>query len=115
MGLLALQVFGAGYGAFTTINNKKYDEDNFGPHGIVGLVIGLVAIILLILVAIDRRPDRVRKLTLILFGVTLLQFILAAIGSNVAVVGGLHAANALTVAFVAYLLVKATRERPEPA
>jgi hypothetical protein len=114
-GLVALQVFAAGYGAFTTINNKKFDEDNFGLHGIVGLVIGLVAIILLILVAIDRRPDQVRRLTLILFGVTLLQFVLAAIGSSVALVGGLHAANALAVAFVAYLLVKATREQVAPA
>src|SRR5260221_3898903 len=114
-GLVALQVFAAGYGASTAISNKKYDENNFGLHGIVGLLIGLVAIILLILVAIDRRPDQVRKLTLILFGVTLLQFVLAAIGSSVAVVGGLHAANALAVAFVAYLLVKATREQTAPA
>jgi hypothetical protein len=110
-GLVALQVFAAGYGAFTTINNKKYDENDFGLHGLVGLLIGLVAIILLILIGLDRRADRIRKLTLMLFGVTLLQFVLAAIGSSVAIVGGLHAANALAVAFIAYLLVKATREQ----
>ena len=72
----------------------------------------LVAIILLILVAIDRRPDRVRKLTLILFGVMVLQYVLAAIGSSVAIVGGLHALSALAVAFVAYLLVKSTHRQP---
>ena len=113
--LVALQVFAAGLGAFTTIDNKKYSDNDFALHGIVALLIGLVAIILLILIGIDRRADRIRKLTLILFGVTLLQFVLAAIGSSVAVVGGLHAANALAVAAVAYLLVKATREQPGTA
>jgi hypothetical protein len=70
---------------------------------------------MLILIAIDRRPDRIRKLTLILFGVTLLQFVLGIVGTDVPVVGGLHAANALAVAFVAFLLVKATREQPATA
>ncbi len=113
--LVVLQVFAAGYGAFLTQDNKKYSDNNFGLHGLVGLLIGLVAIIMLILIALDRRPDRVRKLTLILFGVTLLQFVLAAVGSNVALVGGLHGANALVIAFVAYLLVKATRQTPAAA
>ncbi len=114
-GLVALQVFAAGYGAFTTISNEKFDEDNFALHGIVGSLIGLLAIIMLILIGIDHRPDRIRKLTLILFGVTLLQFVLGIAGTDVPVIGGLHAANALAVAFVAFLLVKATREQPATA
>ena len=114
-GLVALQVFAAGYGAFTTINNEKFSDNNFTLHTIVGSLIGLVAIIMLILIAIDRRPDRIRKLTLILFGATLLQFVLGIVGTSVPVVGGLHAANALAVAFIAFLLVKATREQPATA
>ncbi|MDT4894321.1 MAG: hypothetical protein QOE97_3356 [Pseudonocardiales bacterium] len=114
-GLVALQVFAAGYGAFTTISNEKFDEDNFALHSIVGSLIGLLAIIMLILIAIDRRPDRIRKLTLILFGVTFVQFVLGIAGTDVPVIGGLHAANALAVAFVAFLLVKATREQPATA
>jgi heme A synthase len=119
-GLVALQIFAAGYGAFLTQDNEKFNEDNFGLHAVVGSLIGLVAIIMLILVLVDRRPDRVRRLTLMLFGVTLLQFVLAIIGSDVAVIGGLHALNALAVAAIAALLVKATREpsvddhRPPP-
>jgi hypothetical protein len=111
-GLVAVQIFAAGYGAFLTQDNEKFDEDNFGLHAAVGSLIGLVAIVMLILMAVDRRADRVRGLTLILVGVTLLQFVLAAIGSDVAVIGGLHALNALAVAAVAALLVKATHERP---
>jgi hypothetical protein len=114
-GLVALQVFAAGYGAFTTINNEKFSDNNFALHTIVGSLIGLVAIIMLILIAIDRRPDRIRKLTLILFGATLLQFVLGIVGTSVPVIGGLHAANALAVAAIAFLLVKATREQPATA
>ena len=109
--LVALQIFAAGYGAFVTVDDEKFKDSNFDLHVLVGSLMALVAIILLILVAIDRRPDRVRKLTLILFGVMVLQYVLAAIGSSVAIVGGLHALNALAVAFVAYLLVKSTHRQ----
>jgi len=108
-GLVALQVFAAGYGAFITVDDEQFNDSNFNLHSMVGSLIGALAVILVILVAVDRRPDRVRKLTLILFGATLLQFVLAAIGSSVPAVGGLHAVNALAIAFVAYLLVKSTR------
>lgn len=52
--LLPIQFFLAGLGAFTTIHNKKFSDNNFGPHGALGSLLGLIAILILLLALAGR-------------------------------------------------------------
>jgi len=114
--LVVLQFFLAGLGAFTTIHNKKFSDNNFGPHAILGTLMVLVALVILVAALVGHWSPRATKLSAGLFGLMVLQLVLAGIGSGSApVVGGLHAANALFVTAVAYLLVRDARHDREPA
>jgi hypothetical protein len=114
--LIVVQFFLAGLGAFTTIHNKKFDDNNFGPHAILGTLMVLIALVILIAALVGRWSPRATQLSGGLFGLMVLQLVLAGIGSDSApFVGGLHAANALLVTGVAYLLVRDARHGAEPA
>ena len=52
--LLVIQFFLAGLGAFETVHNKKFNDNNFGPHGILGTLLVLVALIIMILAVAGR-------------------------------------------------------------
>jgi hypothetical protein len=70
-------------------------------HGIVGsVVIPLLAIVLLILSFFARIPGGV-KWAAIVFGLVVLQFLLAFLGFGVPVLGALHGINAFALAGVA--------------
>jgi hypothetical protein len=108
--LLPIQFFLAGLGAFTTIHNKKFDDNNFGAHGALGSLLGLIAILILLLALAGRWSSWVTKLSAALFVAMLVQTILGVSGAGTApILGGLHVVNALVVVAVAFLLVKSVR------
>jgi len=114
--LIVVQFFLAGLGAFTTIHNKKFDDNNFGPHAILGTLMVLIALVILIAALVGRWSPRATQLSGGLVVLMVLQLVLAGIGSSDApVVGGLHAANALFITAIAYLLVRDARHDREPA
>jgi hypothetical protein len=111
--VLPIQFFLAGLGAFTTIHDKKFKEDNFGPHGAVGSLLGLIAILILLTALAGRSPGRVIKLSAALFVAMLVQTILGVSGADSApILGGLHVVNALVVVAIAYLLIRGVRRPP---
>ena len=109
-GLVVIQFFLAGLGAFTTVHNKKFSDNNFGPHGVVGTLMVLIALIILLVAAVGRWSGLATKLSGALFGLMVVQFILGMAGAGTAAwIGGLHAVNALLITGVTYLLVKNAR------
>jgi uncharacterized membrane protein YhaH (DUF805 family) len=113
-GLLVVQFFLAGLGAFTTIHNKKFSDSNFNAHaGLGDLLVVLSLIILLVALVVRRR--RAIQLSGALFGLMIVQLILAGAGTNTAPwLGGLHAANALVIVAVTGLMIRDARSA-EPA
>ena len=107
-----VQVGLAGYGAFHAVNvsddkgaiGKKSVEDGFGVHSGLGYVILLAALVLAILAYVARRrsgdTSRV-KWSGIIFGLLVLQVLLACVGMASSGLGALHAMNALAIAGVA--------------
>jgi hypothetical protein len=109
---LVLQLFLAGLGAFTTIHNKKFDDNNFGPHGIVGTILVLVALLIALVAVTGRWSPIVTKLSGGLFGLMVLQLVLGVAGAGSApVLGGLHVLNAIVIVWVTYRLEQMTRSR----
>jgi Family of unknown function (DUF6220) len=115
-GLVVVQFFLAGLGAFTTIHNKKYSDANFDAHAILGTLMVVLALVILIVAAVGRWSPWATRLSGALLGLMVVQFALGAIGSGTAPwVGGLHAVNALLITAVAYLLVRSARHDPAAA
>ena len=109
---IVVQVGLAGYGAFYVahkvdkgvVNESKF-EDGFGLHAGFGYLVVLGGLVLL-LIALAARVGKRRILqTLGLFGLLILQVLLAWIGFGVPAVGALHPINALAIfAFTGYLV-----------
>jgi hypothetical protein len=107
---LVVQLFLAGLGAFETVHNKKFNDNNFGPHGIVGTILVLVALLIALVAVAGRWSPTVTKLSGGLFGLMILQLILGVAGAGSApVLGGLHVLNAIVIVWVTYRLVQLTR------
>ncbi len=114
--LLIVQFFLAGLGAFTTVHNKKFSDNNFGPHGALGTVLVIVALVIAVLAAIGRWSPYVTRLSGALVVLMVIQFILGVAGANSApILGGLHAVNAVLIVAVVYFLIRDTHERPKAA
>ncbi|HUZ84397.1 MAG TPA: DUF6220 domain-containing protein, partial [Gaiellales bacterium] len=114
--LIVVQLFLAGLGAFETVHNKKFNDNNFGPHGALGTLLVVVALVIAAVALGGRWSPTASKLSLALFGLMVLQFILGVTGAGTSpVLGGLHAVNALVIVAVAYLLVKNARRPNAPA
>jgi Family of unknown function (DUF6220) len=106
-GLVVVQFFLAGLGAFTTIHNKRFSDNNFGAHGILGTALVVLALVLVVVAVLGRWSAWVTKLSAVLFGLMVLQFVLGVAGAgSVPVLGGLHAVNALLIATATALLVR---------
>lgn len=79
-------------------------------HSIVGsIVVPLLAIVLLIVSFFARIPGGV-KWAAIVFGVLVLQFLLAFLGFGVPVLGALHGINAFALAGVASVAARKARQ-----
>ena len=101
-----VQVGFAGYGAFHAVDKaddagsitKKTVENGFDPHGIFGTVVLALMLILLIVALVARYQIKVAGL---LFGLGIVQMLLAWGASGAAWVGFFHGINALAIAGIA--------------
>jgi hypothetical protein len=101
-----VQVGFAGYGAFNAIDKaddagsitKKTVENGFDPHGIFGTLVIALMLILLIVALVGRIHVRTAA---ILFGLGIVQMLLAWGGTAAAWVGFFHGVNALAIAGIA--------------
>ncbi len=101
---LVVQIFLAGFGAFDLVGaaeeggaTEEDVTDAFDPHGALGFFLWL-GMILLFLLSLGARLGRNRVLlSLALPILGFLQILLAGIGEESAVVGGLHPVNALVL------------------
>jgi hypothetical protein len=110
---IVVQVGLSGYGAFYTANKLEdegatIDEDvffeGFGPHAIVGYLVLLGGLVLLVLgVAAGLGKWRLGRHGL-LFGLLVLQVLLAWFGFGVPAIGFLHPINALLIVGLAGMI-----------
>ena len=99
---IVVQVGLAGYGAFYVANKVEdatVDEDQFadgfGPHAALGYLV-VLAVLLLLVFALLARPGRRRVIqTAVLFGLVIVQVLLAWFGFEVPAIGFFHPVNAL--------------------
>ena len=93
----------AGVGAFHTVS--KNDDgplaqdkagDWFGAHAAVGYLLVLLSLLILI-IALAARDGRLRRGAGLLFGLMIVQVLLAWLGGGVWALGFLHPINALTI------------------
>lgn len=97
-----VQIGFAGYGAFSVakdtdggVVDEDRFEDVFGMHAGFGYLVMLLGLILLVVALIARH--RVKH-TLILFGLLILQLLLAWFGFEVPWIGFFHPINAVAIA-----------------
>ncbi|MFN2469514.1 MAG: DUF6220 domain-containing protein [Gaiellaceae bacterium] len=102
---IVLQVGFAGYGAFFvaketdkgTVDEDKF-MDGFGLHAGFGYIVVLLGLILLLLALAGRVRGRRLGLTGLLFGLLIVQVLLAWFGFEVPAIGFFHPVNALVLA-----------------
>ncbi len=115
-----VQIGLAGYGAFATAKDstdatvgEEMFDDNFELHSALGFFI-LVGTLAFILIALGARVGRRRVLLVAgLFGLVLVQMILAWIGAEVPVLGVLHPINAVAIAGYSWWIAS-TAQKGEP-
>jgi Family of unknown function (DUF6220) len=108
-----LQFFLAGLAVFRAKphnGDKFFKSSAFDVHRVVGDALILVTFALLVLAIVNREQIR---LAAILFGLMVLQFILAGVGEDVAALGALHPVNGVAVLAIAHFLARGPRA-PEP-
>jgi len=119
---IVLQIGFAGYGAFYvankvddgTVNQDKF-EDGFGPHIGFGYIVVLLILLLLIIAAVAGVRGRMLGMTALLFGLGILQILLAWIGGAAPVVGFFHPVNAFVLLGLAsWIAVTEWRGRTRP-
>ena len=119
---VVVQVGLAGVAAFHTVHEnddgaiaKDKAGDWFGPHAGVGYLLVLVSLLILI-VALASRDGQLRRASGVLFGLMVVQVLLAWLGGSVWALGFLHPINALAIfAFSGMLAAKEWRRSPRTA
>jgi hypothetical protein len=94
-----VQFFLAGLGTF--------GATTFDPHRAVGLGLGIVSLIMVVLAFVGKVPRSLVALTFTLFGLNVVQLVLAQI--DIEEIAALHVVNALAVVYVAHELVQRSR------
>ena len=101
---IVVQVGFAGYGAFNAIDKaddasitKQTIENGFDPHGAVGTIVVLLLLVSLLVAAIGRLDGRTVRWSAGLFGLGIVQMLLAWGAGAAAWVGFLHGVNALAI------------------
>lgn len=103
---VVVQIGLAGFGAFDTADklsskgssiDEKSFENSFGPHAALGTFIVLSGLVLL-LISFSTRDGRRMKRSGIIFGLLVLQLLLAWFGASVPfLLGALHPLNAFLI------------------
>lgn len=101
---LAFLFLAIGVIAFFLAGSGAFGE-GFDAHRVSGSLLLFLSLVLLILAAIGRREALVQSA--VLFGLMILQSVLAIAGEDVAVLGGLHPVNGLLLLFVAHQAARA--------
>ena len=96
---VVVQFFLAGLGTF--------GATTFDAHRGVGFGLGLVSLVMIVLAFVGKVPRSLVALTLTLFALNIVQFVLARI--DVDEIAALHVVNALAVVYVAHELVQRSR------
>jgi mercuric ion transport protein len=96
---VVVQFFLAGLGTF--------GATTFDAHRAVGLGLGIASLIMLVLAFVGKVPRSLTALTFTLFGLNVVQLVLARI--DVEEIAALHVVNALAVVYVAHELVQRSR------
>lgn len=102
----ALQFFLAGLAVFhgkVGAGDKLFKSSSFDVHKVVGDALVLVAFAILVLAIVNREQVR---LAVVLFALMVLQYILAAVGENVPVLGGLHPVNGVAIIAIAHFIAR---------
>ena len=95
--LAVLQFFLAGIGVF----GDGLGSDDYTPHRIVGSLLIVVALVLVILAVVGRRPALPASGALLVL--IILQSLLAVLGTETSsFIGALHPVNGLLILFVAH-------------
>lgn len=104
LALVVLQIAFAGFGAFDVVDkvgsgavDEESVEDSWGMHIGFGYLILLGALITLILALVARVGRQRVLLALGIFGLVIVQVLLAWIGGTVPIVGALHPINAFLI------------------
>ncbi|HEY8683981.1 MAG TPA: DUF6220 domain-containing protein, partial [Chloroflexota bacterium] len=96
--MLPIQFYLAGYGAFSFTHGTTTTRNNdWGAHAAFGSIIGLVVILVLISGLLSRLPRQLTGMTVALFVLMIVQFLLGAVGDSAAVLAALHPVNALLI------------------
>jgi hypothetical protein len=114
-----VQIGFAGYGAFSVakdtdggVVDEDRFEDVFGLHAGLGYLVVLLALILLVVALVARHRI---KHTLILFGLLILQVLLAWFGFEVPWIGFFHPINAVAIAGLTGFIVMSEFRPTTPA
>jgi hypothetical protein len=100
----AVQIFLAGLGIF------HHHSVGLGPHRALGFAMGGAAVVILVLAVVARPGSRAITGAIVLVVQTdLLQSLLAGLGDDAAVWGGLHALDGLAAIAVAWYLYDRAR------
>ena len=102
----ALQFFLAGLAVFhgkVGPGDKLFKSGSFDVHKGVGDALVLVAFAILVLALVNREQVR---LSLVLFVLMVIQFILAGVGESVPVLGALHPVNGVAIIAVAHVVAR---------
>ena len=102
---VVVQVALAGYGAFYAVDKADDDgsiskhgvEHGFNAHAALGTIIVVVMLLLVIVAAAARLGKPWLQWSAGIFGLGIVQMLLAWLGSAVAALGFLHAVNALAI------------------
>ena len=115
LGLAALQFFLAGLGVFRnnpTPGKKIIESSTFDPHRIVGDLTTLVVVIIVVLALFTRWE---LQMCLLLFGLMVVQFLLAGLGEDTPIFGALHALNGVALLATGGVLLTRLRRPATPA
>jgi hypothetical protein len=94
-----VQVFLAGYGIFNADDegkNKKF-EDAFSAHGGLGFFLTVGSLLILIVALIAWRDRRTVGASAVLFGLLVLQNVLAGLGKDHPIIGAFHPLNGFLI------------------
>ena len=120
---VVVQVALAGYGAFYAVDksddngsvSKAAVEHGFNAHAALGTIIVVLMLVLVIVAAAGRLGRQWVQWTAGIFGLGIVQMLLAWLGSAVAALGFLHAVNALAIYAAAALLAHRAWTKLGPA
>jgi hypothetical protein len=93
--VLSLLFVAGGVIQFILAGYSAFGGSDWDPHAALGTVLTVVALIILILAAVGRRPAL--QASAILFGLMILQNVLGAVGTDAPVLGALHPVNGMII------------------